>query len=464
MALDLLESEFIPSEAVLKSQIYRSALRIANRLRNKGFECYFVGGVVRDFLLNPDRVPKDIDLATSARPEEIVSLFPQAQWVGKSFGVFLIQGSGLTHEVASFRKDGTYTDRRHPDQVTVGTMREDSCRRDFTINALYFDPILQSIFDFHGGLKDVSKKMLRCVGDPEQRIFEDTLRILRAFRFAANDQLTIDQPTLDALQKHALGIQELSKERILEEVRKVRASRFEDFVAHLQAHLALSSLFALPEEAVIQKSRSPVQQRKKWDNFRTGSDFHRRFPFTALALATLFYNKIPLETLVQVGREWPLMASDRAMISQCIALMRILNGRLLTSYHFDICRWIQLQKDFTLNDFRSLAEEFVTPEMSLFVYLITQKRKEQVSLKNLLEELIANVPALVTDANELKDFIVEQGYPKEYIGVWLFLERCDRIASALKLDDVRTLNGDRMADLKRVKEIYKQFASSGFKV
>ncbi len=170
-----------------------------------------------------DAAPHDWDIATSARPEEVEALFPKTVPVGKQFGIILVLGdSGTPYEVATFRKESGYTDGRHPDSVSFAAMIEDVERRDFTVNALLYDPIADRLLDFVGGVSDLKKGILRTVGDPEMRFREDRLRMLRAPRFAANLHLQIAPETWSALKKcaHTL-LPAVSQERIRDEVEKM---------------------------------------------------------------------------------------------------------------------------------------------------------------------------------------------------------------------------------------------------
>src|SRR5690606_32464813 len=141
------------------------------------------GGCVRDLLLQ--KTPKDIDIATAATPEQVAPLFAKTVAVGVSFGVIRVVENEQMLEVASFRKDGNYGDGRHPESITYSSAEEDAQRRDFTINALFLDPVSMEVIDFVGGIEDLKKKCLQTVGLPENRFAEDHLRILRALRFSA---------------------------------------------------------------------------------------------------------------------------------------------------------------------------------------------------------------------------------------------------------------------------------------
>ena len=165
---------------------------------------------------------QDIDVATSARPEQVAALFPGSTLVGKSFGVVRVPCEGSWYEVATFRKDGVYFDGRHPEAVSYSEDPEtDARRRDFTINALFYDPIGNRILDFVEGQKDLERKIIRAVGEPVERFREDRLRLLRAVRFAAQINFEIEEATWEALRAEAPAILEISAERIRDEILRI---------------------------------------------------------------------------------------------------------------------------------------------------------------------------------------------------------------------------------------------------
>lgn len=169
------------------------------------------------------KAPHDWDIATSAKPDQIEAIFPKTVPVGKQFGIIIVIGEENTpYEVATFRGESTYSDGRHPDEIRFVGMREDVKRRDFTVNALLFDPISEELLDFVEGEKDLKAGILRAVGDPIQRFQEDRLRILRAIRFAANLGFRIDEKTWKAVcQEHGAVRGCVSQERIREELEKM---------------------------------------------------------------------------------------------------------------------------------------------------------------------------------------------------------------------------------------------------
>src|SRR5437660_630550 len=174
------------------------AVDVVRRLRDAGHETLWAGGCVRDELLG--LVPKDYDVATDARPEEVRRLFKRTIAVGASFGVVEVLGpyspaGPLKVQVATFRSDISYSDGRHPDAVVFSSAREDALRRDFTINGMFFDPLEERLIDYVGGQEDLRAKVLRAIGDPATRFAEDKLRMLRAVRLACRFDLDIGAGT-----------------------------------------------------------------------------------------------------------------------------------------------------------------------------------------------------------------------------------------------------------------------------
>ena len=196
-----------------------AARRVAKRLREAGFEAYFAGGCVRDGLLGLE--PDDYDIATSARPEEVLRVFPKARGVGEAFGVMLVRGDRHIFEVATFRTDVEYVDGRRPSSVRFATSREDAERRDFTINGLFEDPETGAIVDFVDGQADLERRVLRAIGDPALRFAEDHLRLLRAVRFAARYHLAIDARTAQSMRECGPKLALIARERIGLELRRM---------------------------------------------------------------------------------------------------------------------------------------------------------------------------------------------------------------------------------------------------
>ena len=195
------------------------AREVAARLRESGHIAYFAGGCVRDMVRR--LTPKDYDIVTDARPEIVQRLFPQTVAVGAHFGVIIVLENGFQFEVATFRSDDAYIDGRHPSSVHFSSPEEDAQRRDFTINGMFYDPVEKEVIDFVGGHADIDAKLVRAIGDPAQRFAEDRLRMLRAVRFATALDYEIDKTTWDALVINAPSINQISAERIRDELVRI---------------------------------------------------------------------------------------------------------------------------------------------------------------------------------------------------------------------------------------------------
>ena len=235
----------------------KAAISIVNMIQDLDGQAFIVGGAVRDALLGIE--PKDVDIATDQRLESLASIFGKdnVNFVGESFGVAIVSHMGEKVEVATFRKDGEYTDGRRPDTVEFSTSAEDdSNRRDLTINALFFDPVENVLHDFHGGLEDLEDSIIRTVGDPVQRFSEDNLRMLRVVRFASRLGFTVAAATQDAIRSRAGHIVEVSGERVFMELDKMLVKS--PAVAMVLMRTLGLLKFVLPEvDALVGVEQSP---------------------------------------------------------------------------------------------------------------------------------------------------------------------------------------------------------------
>lgn len=205
--------------AATKDGVRNRAIGIVRRLQEAGFEAFWVGGCVRDVLLG--RRPTDYDIATSATPEAVEGMFPHTIPVGRKFGVVVVVEARHQFQVATFRAESDYQDGRHPEHLTFGDARADACRRDFTINGLFFDPVSEQLRDWVGGRADLEARIVRTIGAPEERFAEDHLRLLRAVRFAAQLEFQVEKQTMAALRAQASKIRGISPERIRDELIKL---------------------------------------------------------------------------------------------------------------------------------------------------------------------------------------------------------------------------------------------------
>jgi len=196
-----------------------AAEQICSTLRRHGFRALLAGGCVRDMLLKTPT--RDFDIATNARPFEVAQLFERTIDIGAAFGVQVVLLPEGPFEVTTFRKDGPYHDGRHPCSVAFTGEEEDARRRDFTINALFYDPVDRKVLDYVGGLDDLRTGLVRAVGVPRERFEEDHLRLLRAIRFAARLRYAIERETYQAIRESAPRITLTSAERIRDELLKM---------------------------------------------------------------------------------------------------------------------------------------------------------------------------------------------------------------------------------------------------
>jgi poly(A) polymerase len=330
------------------------AVEVVKKLRAASFEALWAGGCVRDELL--ELMPKDYDVATNATPDQIRELFGHRRTlaIGASFGVITVLGPRAAGqiEVATFRSDAAYSDGRHPDSVTFTSAENDAQRRDFTINGLFFDPIACKVVDYVGGQEDLARRTIRAIGDPELRLGEDKLRMLRAVRFAATFDFAIEPVTLRAIQQMAADINTVSAERIGMEIRRM--------LVHPNRAVALRLLretnllhHALPEVANL--SSAPFDETAR-------VLAAVRDPTLSLSLAALL-SQIEEAPMALIGRrlrytnkeiecgQWLL--ANRPIVAQARQLAWPKLQRLLT--HAGATELLQLHEAVTSADDAALA-------------------------------------------------------------------------------------------------------------
>ncbi|HUI92107.1 MAG TPA: CCA tRNA nucleotidyltransferase [Chitinivibrionales bacterium] len=206
----------------MKTPKEAAALEIVKLLADHGHRALYAGGYVRDMVMGlPTK--GDIDIATSATPEVVCKLFPHVVTVGEHFGVVIVNHNEMPFEVATFRKDVGIGDGRHPASVTFSDEKEDALRRDFTINGMFYDPLSDKVLDYVRGGEDISKGIIRAIGEARLRFNEDYLRMIRAIRFSARFGFAIEKETWAALKEKAEGILQISAERVFQELDKILA-------------------------------------------------------------------------------------------------------------------------------------------------------------------------------------------------------------------------------------------------
>ena len=235
---------------------------IIKTLEDAGFEARYVGGCVRDTLL--DRPIHDWDIASQALPEDVLCLFPHCVPTGIRHGTVTVLLDGVSAEVTTYRLDGVYHDGRHPDGVRfVRSLAEDLARRDFTINAMAMDES-GAITDLFGGREDLSRRVIRCVGEPETRFREDALRMLRAYRFAAQLGFSLDAQTQAAIRRCAPLCESLSRERVREEAEKTLLSDRPEYFGRMLAEGLLGACIRAENADFSGLSALPKTPEARW--------------------------------------------------------------------------------------------------------------------------------------------------------------------------------------------------------
>jgi poly(A) polymerase len=271
------------------------AISVVRRLHEAGHQALWAGGCVRDELLG--LVPKDYDVATDARPEEVQRLFRRTIAVGASFGVVEVlgprqDGEPLKVQVATFRSDVSYTDGRRPDQVVFSSDREDALRRDFTINGMFFDPLEGKLIDYVGGQEDLKARVLRAIGDPAVRFEEDKLRLLRAVRIATRFDFALEPATASAIRAMAPRITVVSAERIAQELRQllVNARRARGMNLMFDLNLVPPILPELVPMKGLPQGLPTAPAGDLWDHVMRVLDLLGPGPSFELAMAALLHD------------------------------------------------------------------------------------------------------------------------------------------------------------------------------
>jgi poly(A) polymerase len=250
--------------ALEESKLFSVAASIVRKLHDSGFIALFAGGCVRDALRGV--APHDIDIATSARPEQVQTVFHRTIPVGVQFGVVRVLEKDFEFEVATFRSDDVYLDGRHPASVHFSTPEEDAHRRDFGVNSMFYDPLTGEVIDFVGGKADLDARQIRAIGEPEKRFGEDRLRLMRAIRFATVLEFQIEHQTWNALREAAPQISVVSPERVREELVKIlgHPQRVRGFDLLDESGLLAS---ILPEVAALKGCKQPAEFHPEGDVF-----------------------------------------------------------------------------------------------------------------------------------------------------------------------------------------------------
>jgi len=304
-----------------------TSIEIIKKLKAAGHEAYWAGGCVRDMLLGVK--PKDFDIVTGAKPDEIEKILEHTIPIGKQFGVILTIANGHHFEVATFRSDAGYTDGRRPDAVIFTNAEEDAKRRDFTINGMFYDPTEDKILDYVGGQKDLEARLVRFIGKPSERIMEDHLRILRAIRLKNTLNFQYEPKTYEAVLKHAsMLISKVSNERIRDELNKIMVSPYAVNAFQDMEDAGILKII-LPEIQKMKGVAQPYQYHKEGDVWTHAMQ----------SLAALSENAaLPLRwatLLHDVGKPETFKLAERIRFDTHDRKSRDIARKILTRLHFD---------------------------------------------------------------------------------------------------------------------------------
>lgn len=348
---------------------------VLRRLQKAGFESYFVGGGVRDELMGEPA--HDIDVATSAKPEEIEALFQRAYDRGKQFGVMAVQSGKYEFEVATFRSDIGIFDHRRPKKVAFTSAEEDSKRRDFTINGLFYDPEQQKIVDYVGGVEDLQNQTIRFIGEPQARIDEDYLRMLRAVRFSCGFGFKIDDESYQAIAENVAKINQVSSERIRDELTKMFINENRCQSLNLLSEIGLLK-YILPEAEAMKNVSQPPEFHSEgdvWTHTLMAMESLRKPPLGAeLAWTVLLHDIAKPQT--QGFRDHP--KSKITFFEHDVESSQMAEGilkRLKFSNEFiDACTWAISQHMRIIHAFRDMSERkqkklFTHPHIDLLLDL-----------------------------------------------------------------------------------------------
>ncbi len=251
-------------DRTLRTKMGQSAYDVVEKLHDAGFECLWVGGAVRDMALG--KVPTEIDIATSATPDDVVKIFRKCDETHKDLGAIIVSHGGEIFEITTYRTDSDSGDGRKPDTVSFTTRAKDALRRDATINALYFNPISREVFDDTGGLSDIKERLVRFIGSPEARIHEDGLRALRMIRLRATIDGQYEPKTYAAIAHAEEEVQALSGVRMFEEIEKMLACSHPDIAMKDLQDCGLLTCI-LPEVSACKGVAQPKEYHQEGDVF-----------------------------------------------------------------------------------------------------------------------------------------------------------------------------------------------------
>ncbi|MEI6241857.1 MAG: CCA tRNA nucleotidyltransferase [Chlamydiota bacterium] len=375
------------------------ARTIIETLHSAGFIAYYAGGWVRDFLLQ--HPSDDIDIATNAPPNTLLSLFPKTIPVGIAFGIVIVVLEGKEFEVATFRKDLDYQDGRHPSHVEFTSAIEDAKRRDFTINGMFYDPFEKKVLDFVEGELDLQKKIIRAIGSPKKRFEEDRLRMIRAVRFACRFNFTIEEQTKQAIIEEAPFLfPAVSIERVFQEFSKMSENNFGKSLLLLHQFRLLPQIFPVLQSLSIEE----IQKRTSFIPY-----FPKNTP-VILKLLELFPN-ISSEEIETLCRYLKVPNKDLDLCLFCI------NGKNLLSKESSLYELAY----FYASPYGSMCLEIFSVHLQDKKAFEEQQKKNRILLQPYIEKIQKKIPII-----ESKDLIPLGIPPGKLLG--LLLKEGEKIA------------------------------------
>lgn len=440
-----------------------TSVEIIEILKKAGHQAYWAGGCVRDMLLGIE--PKDFDIVTSAKPDEIEALLENTIPVGKEFGVILAIKNKHHFEVATFRSDSGYSDGRRPDYVEFTDAREDAQRRDFTINAMFYDPTTDEIFDYVDGRIDLRDRLIRFIGDPELRIQEDNLRILRAVRFKNNFNFQYHPDTYAAIKKYSHLISNISKERVKDELNKMIAGK--NAAQGFEELLEIGALeIIMPELCKLKGLAQPLEYHREgdvWDHslncLRALTDeeidsnpLPEDKPSLALLWATLFHDIGKYETF-SVDEErirYDHHASVGADIAKDILKRLQFPKKIVDRVHWLISHHMMMVDFFNMPDGRR-RHWFLQPG---FLELLEVYRADAAGTQPIDMHLYDNVKKLYNHEIAKLKLMPKSLLSGEEVMKILNLKQGERIGEILADLREKQLNGD-LKNSKEAKEYLK---------
>lgn len=388
---------------------------IIDTLVNKGFIAYYAGGWVRDVLLG--HPSDDIDIATNASPEVIQSLFVKTVPIGIAFGIVLVIVDGNEYEVATFRNDFDYQDGRRPTRVEFTTAEEDAQRRDFTINGMFFDPCKNEVLDFVGGREDLSKKIIRAIGNPHQRIKEDRLRMIRAIRLGCRFHFEIEEKTKQAILDHSGELfPAVAIERVVQELQKAHKSKkLSQVLEQLHEFRLLENIFPTLAKTPL----SEIQQR-----LEPLKHIPHKAPLIAFLLA--LFPSLELGKQIELCKRLKLPNSDTHFIPILHQASELVSHEMGT----ELVQWAQLYAHEQAMLALQVLAAYYTEEERISFLSHHQTRKD--FLQTDIERIIHRTPVV-----QSKDLANEGIPPSKAMGN--LLNEAERISINERVSDTGTI-------------------------